>query len=49
MIPRLTIHDYKIVLDEIRRDQKSRDRTGRWCEYIGGMMVGDTQHGSDQW
>jgi hypothetical protein len=40
MIPRMTIHDYKIVLDEIRRDQKSRDRTGRWCEYIGGMMVG---------
>jgi hypothetical protein len=40
MIPRMTIHDYKIVLDEIRRDQKSRDRTGQWCEYIGGIMVG---------
>jgi hypothetical protein len=32
-------NDYKSLLDEVRQDFKSRDRIGRWCEYIGGLMV----------
>jgi hypothetical protein len=31
--------DYKLLLDEVRRDYKSRDRIGRWSVGIGAAMV----------